>query len=102
MHVAQRKLGQKVRLYLLRLVLNVLVLCLLGGAFCLIYFAIHVNVNLKHQEDNGYHPVIKLGLEYLPPITITSVNLILPHMFRKISSFEDYSFTMQVNTTLVR
>lgn len=102
MHVAQRKLGEKVRLYLLRLFLNVLVLCLLGGAFCLIYFAINVNIKSKHQVENVYPWVINLGLEYLPPITITSVNLILPHMFRKISSFEDYSFTMQVNTTLIR
>lgn len=45
MRVAQRKLGQKVRLYLLRFFLNVLVLSLLGGAFCLIYFAIHTSVN---------------------------------------------------------
>lgn len=40
MRVAQRKLGQKVQLYLLRFFLNVLVLCLLSGAFCLIYYAI--------------------------------------------------------------
>lgn len=45
MRVAQRKLGQKVRLYLLRFFLNVLVLCLLGGAFCLIYYAIHTSIN---------------------------------------------------------
>uniref|UniRef100_A0A3Q1ET00 Transmembrane channel-like protein n=1 Tax=Acanthochromis polyacanthus TaxID=80966 RepID=A0A3Q1ET00_9TELE len=44
---------------------------------------------------------LKLVLQYLPPITITFVNLVLPHIFRKISSFEDYSFTTQVNTTLV-
>lgn len=45
MRVAQRKIGQKARLYLLRIFLNVLVLCLLGGAFCLIYFAIHTSIN---------------------------------------------------------
>lgn len=40
---AQRTLGQKVRLYLLRFVLNVLVLSLLGGAFYLIYFATKIS-----------------------------------------------------------
>lgn len=45
MQVAQRKLGQKVRLYLLRFILNVFVLSLLGGAFYLIYFAIRAHVN---------------------------------------------------------
>lgn len=45
MRVAQRKLGQKVRLYLLRLVLNMMVLCLLGGAFYLIDLAIRNRVS---------------------------------------------------------
>lgn len=51
---------------------------------------------------NDHKVLISLVFEYLPPITITIVNLVLPHMFRKISSFEDYSFTMQINATLVR
>ncbi|XP_040892312.1 transmembrane channel-like protein 7 isoform X2 [Toxotes jaculatrix] len=97
LHVAQRTLGQRVRLYLLRLILNLIVLCLLGGAFYLIFFATQTSLN-----ESGHHWLISLFLQYLPPITITFVNLFLPHVFRKISSFEDYSFTMQVNTTLVR
>lgn len=36
---AQRTLVQRARLYLLRFILNLLVLSLLGGAFYLIYFA---------------------------------------------------------------
>ncbi|XP_034399071.1 transmembrane channel-like protein 7 [Cyclopterus lumpus] len=94
---AQRTLGLRVRLYLLRFVLNLLVLSLLGGAFFLIYFATKTS-----QQESGHYWLFSLVLEYLPPITITVVNLLLPHMFRKISSFEDYSFTMQVNATLVR
>lgn len=94
---AQRTLGQKVRLYLFRFVLNVTVLCLLAGAFFLIYFA-----TLTSQNESGHHWLVSLFLQYLPPITITAVNLFLPHVFRKISSFEDYSFTTQVNATLVR
>uniref|UniRef100_A0A4W6CAE3 Transmembrane channel-like 8 n=1 Tax=Lates calcarifer TaxID=8187 RepID=A0A4W6CAE3_LATCA len=87
---AQRTLGQRVRLYLLRFILNVLIVSLLGGAFYLIYTA-----TVRSQNDNGnrdYHLLVRLFLQYLPPITITFVNLVLPHMFRKISSFEDYSF----------
>ncbi|XP_074485032.1 transmembrane channel-like protein 7 isoform X2 [Sebastes fasciatus] len=94
---AQRTLGQRVRLYLLRFVLNLLVLSLLGGAFYLIYFATKTSMS-----ESGHHWLISLVLEYLPPITILFVNLLFPHIFRKISSFEDYSFTMQVNATLVR
>lgn len=52
-HEAQRTLGQKVRLYLLRLLLNVTVLCLLCGAFYLIYFATIVSQNeVRHSRDS--------------------------------------------------
>ncbi|GAA6220228.1 transmembrane channel-like protein 7 [Lates japonicus] len=97
---AQRTLRQRVRLYLLRVILNMLIMSLLGGAFYLIFSATERSQN---DEDNrGYHWLVRLFFQYLPPITITFVNLVLPHMFRKISSFEDYSFTTQVNATLVR
>ncbi|XP_062244704.1 transmembrane channel-like protein 7 [Platichthys flesus] len=97
LRVARRTLGQRIRLYLLRFFLNVVVLSLLGAAFYLIYFAITASLSKIWQ-----HSLVSLFLQYLPPITITFVNLLLPHIFRKISSFEDYSFTTQVNATLVR
>ncbi len=40
---AQRTLIQRVHLYLLRFILNLLVLSLLGGAFYLIYFATKIS-----------------------------------------------------------
>ncbi|RVE75805.1 hypothetical protein OJAV_G00002110 [Oryzias javanicus] len=98
MRKAMRTLGQKLRLYLLRFILNVIVLCLLGGAFYLIHFSTCVS----QENANELNWLVHLIYQYLPPITITFVNLVLPHMFRKISSFEDYSFTVQVNATLVR
>ncbi|XP_037328859.2 transmembrane channel-like protein 7 isoform X1 [Pungitius pungitius] len=94
---ARRTVGQAVRLYLLRFVLNLLVLLLLAGAFCLINYAAKTS-----QKESGGYWLFSLVLQYLPPIAITFVNLVLPHIFRTISSFEDYSFTMQVNATLVR
>lgn len=57
---------------------------------------------LGRLPQSGHHWLLSLFLQYLPPITITGVNLFLPHVFRKISSFEDYSFTTQVNATLAR
>lgn len=45
LRAAQRTLRQKVLLYLLRVILNMLVLALLGGAFYLIYFATTVSQN---------------------------------------------------------
>lgn len=97
---AQRTLGQWIRLYLLRVFLNLTVLCLLGGAFYLIYFA--TIMSQLESQKRGHYWLLSLFLQYLPPITITTVNMFLPHVFRKISAFEDNSFTAQVNATLVR
>ncbi|XP_069386898.1 transmembrane channel-like protein 7 isoform X2 [Paralichthys olivaceus] len=94
---AQRTFSQRIRLYLLRFFLNMVILSLLGGAFYLIFFATEMSL-----KDSGYHWLVSLFLQYLPPITITFVNLLLPIFFHKISPFEDYSITTQVNTTLVR
>ncbi|XP_034043417.1 transmembrane channel-like protein 7 isoform X2 [Thalassophryne amazonica] len=97
---AQRTFSQRVRLHLVRFVLNLLILTLLGGAFCLIYFSTQTSQAAAQQSGN--HWLVSLVLQYLPAITMMLVNLFLPHVFRKISSFEDYSFTTQVNATLVR
>ncbi|XP_067439971.1 transmembrane channel-like protein 7 [Thunnus thynnus] len=97
MREARRTFRQWAHLYLLRFILNLLVLFLLIGAFYLIFFA-----TVKSQSQQHMSPLVSLLLQYLPPFTITFVNLFLPHIFRKISSFEDYSFTTQVNITLMR
>ncbi|CAL1601910.1 unnamed protein product [Knipowitschia caucasica] len=97
---AQRSLGQRIRLYLLRFLLNLIVLSLLGGAFFLIYFA--TVMSQSENQKRRHHWMVSLFLQYLPPITITTANMVLPHVFRKIAGFEDSSFTAQVNATLVR
>uniref|UniRef100_A0A671MD30 Transmembrane channel-like protein n=1 Tax=Sinocyclocheilus anshuiensis TaxID=1608454 RepID=A0A671MD30_9TELE len=94
--VQQRSLRHWVQLIFLRILLNVLVLVLLGSSFILIHFAIQTT---KPCEN---HWTLCLMLEYLPPITMTTVNYILPHVFSKISEFEDYSLTIQLNLTLIR
>ncbi|XP_045073590.1 transmembrane channel-like protein 7 [Coregonus clupeaformis] len=95
---ARRTLGQWAHLYSLRGLLHFLVLVLLGGAFCLIYYA----TMASQAERSGDYLIIRVLLHYLPPIVITLVNFFLPHVFRHIASFEDYSLTTQVNATLVR
>ncbi|XP_017540411.1 transmembrane channel-like protein 7 [Pygocentrus nattereri] len=95
--VSQRTLKQWVVLCFLRAVLNFLVLLLLGGSFILIYYASEVS-----EEKISIHWTLNLFWEYLPPITITLVNFLLPQLFNTISVFEDYSLTTQLNLTLVR
>ncbi|XP_077096432.1 transmembrane channel-like protein 7 isoform X2 [Siphateles boraxobius] len=90
--VQRRSLRLWVRLIFLRVFLNFLVLVLLGSAFALIYYTIFLS-----QTES-----VSLMLEYLPPITMATINYILPHIFNKVSEFEDYSLTIQLNLTLIR
>uniref|UniRef100_A0A8B9JHH3 Transmembrane channel-like protein n=1 Tax=Astyanax mexicanus TaxID=7994 RepID=A0A8B9JHH3_ASTMX len=101
LRVSQRTLKQKVVLFFLRLILNISVLALLGGSFALIYYAtIESQEKVRRKPDlNLWHTLL---WEYLPPITITVVNFVLPQMFCVIVTFEDYSLTTQLNLTLVR
>ncbi|XP_066560640.1 transmembrane channel-like protein 7 isoform X2 [Amia ocellicauda] len=94
--VSRRTVKQWALIYVVRVVLNLVVLILLSGAFTFIYFA--TKVSQKPQEDKSW--IFNLVLQYLPSITITLVNFLLPHMFRGIAKFEEYSLTVQVNITL--
>ncbi|KAL1005510.1 hypothetical protein UPYG_G00060020 [Umbra pygmaea] len=96
---ARRTLFQWARLYFLRGLLNVIVLALLCGAFILLYYATNLSMNQEQSDNQGLHSLL---LQYLPPIVISLVNCTLPYVFRWISVFEDYSLTVQVNTTLIR
>ncbi|KAK0144054.1 Transmembrane channel-like protein 7 [Merluccius polli] len=98
---AQRTLIQWVGLYTLRVTLNLIVLFLLGGAFYLIQYTTLRKEPEFEQHNFGWF-WRKMLNQYLPAITIALINLIIPHIFRKISSFEDYSLTTQVNATLMR
>ncbi|XP_064179518.1 transmembrane channel-like protein 7 [Anguilla rostrata] len=127
-HVSQRTFRQRVQLYFVRAVLNFLVIVLLSASFYLIYYVTlessktkyglltimshqlvwatneHVSLSLFLflSLSPSQKPKLSLLVEYLTPITITMVNFLLPHLFRRISGFEDYSLTVQVNITLVR
>ncbi|CAL8332209.1 unnamed protein product [Merluccius merluccius] len=98
---AQRTLIQWVGLYTLRVTLNLIVLFLLGGAFYLIQYTTLRKEPKIEPHNFGWFWRNMLN-QYLPAITIALINLIIPHIFRKISSFEDYSLTTQVNATLMR
>ncbi|TSL68213.1 Transmembrane channel-like protein 7 [Bagarius yarrelli] len=93
--VSKRSLKQKILLYTLRIVLNFVVLCILGGSICLIYFATNASPHDLHWTLNWLSG-------YFSPITITVINFVMPHIFSSITVYEDYSLTTQLNVSLVR
>ncbi|KAA0707358.1 Transmembrane channel-like protein 8 [Triplophysa tibetana] len=95
--VQKRTIKHWIQLILLRVVLNILVLLLLAGSFILIHHTI--TVSQKYQNLDWIQSLL---LEYLPPVTMTIVNYVLPQIFSEMSKFEDFSHATQLNLTLIR
>lgn len=66
LRVAQRTLGQRVRLYLLRFVLNLLVVSLLTGAIYLIFYATEKSQHEVKQNPDAQRPAVFLWVDFLP------------------------------------
>ncbi|KAL4831865.1 hypothetical protein H8958_016897 [Nasalis larvatus] len=97
---AVRTLGQEARVWLVRVLLNLLVIALLGGAFYGIYWATESTVALQSLVQEL--PLLKLGVNYLPSIFIAGVNFVLPPMFKLIAPLEGYTRSRQIVFILLR
>ncbi|XP_038274646.1 LOW QUALITY PROTEIN: transmembrane channel-like protein 7 [Dermochelys coriacea] len=97
---ADRTTEEKLRIYCLRLFLNIFVLALLSVCFYSIYRAtIYSQENISNEktmfEDN-------LLVQYLPSIVITLANFIVPLFFSYIIRLEEYSPAFEIRLTLMR
>ncbi|XP_053327548.1 transmembrane channel-like protein 7 isoform X2 [Spea bombifrons] len=99
----KRTRGETIRIYLLRLFLNIIVIAVLGGCFYAIYLATvysqeYSNNNAISQKTD----TINLLVEYLPSIVITIANFITPVIFQTIVGYEDYAPAFEIRFTLIR
>ncbi|KAH3871112.1 hypothetical protein DPMN_034306 [Dreissena polymorpha] len=95
-----RTTREKVKLYVIRVLINLLVLAILGGALYLIYFTNEKLAELQHRTD--LNKTVKLVLEFLPSITITLLSVIVPTIFNKLVTAEDYMPAFAIRITLIR
>nr|XP_020669784.1 transmembrane channel-like protein 8 [Pogona vitticeps] len=93
----QRTRKQLAQLYLLRLLINAVVLLLMATAFYFIHLA-------TESSQGDSQDAARLGVlsQYLPPVTISAVNILLPFVFHALAQLEGYSPNTEVNLTLVR
>ncbi|XP_069314119.1 voltage-gated chloride channel TMC4 isoform X2 [Eulemur rufifrons] len=99
---AMRTLGQHVRVWLVRLLLNLLVVALLGAAFYGIYWATGYTVELQGTTLVQQTPLLELVVNYLPSIFISGVNFVLPPVFALIAPLEGYTRSRQIIFILLR
>ncbi|XP_074648136.1 transmembrane channel-like protein 7 [Tubulanus polymorphus] len=98
-----RTTQQKCNLYSIRLVINLIVIALLAaGGYC-IYVVTTLTLELtKSAAYSGYHDFLKLLIEFLPSLTITALNAVLPTLFKIMVKPEEYRPMFAVQMTIVR
>ncbi|KAF4523805.1 hypothetical protein B566_EDAN013363 [Ephemera danica] len=101
-----RSRQEKVRLFFLRLVVNLVIFLVLCGAGTLIYHTFYWSIELLASVDSYNDPNVKKFLnllyEYLPYLAIVSLNLLVPFLFSFLVNFEHYSPMFVVKITLMR
>ncbi|XP_053309561.1 transmembrane channel-like protein 8 isoform X2 [Spea bombifrons] len=89
----------RVRVIVARVLINFMILALLGGAFYSIHLATGISQDYQEKE---VAPALGLIIQYLVPIVITLVLLILPPIFMLLVKFEGHSPSAEITLTLIR
>ncbi|KAF1663269.1 Transmembrane channel-like protein 7, partial [Aptenodytes patagonicus] len=105
--IADRTMKEKLRIYSLRLFINIIVIAVLSGCFYAIYRATvfsqeNSNVSIGHDIRTDSIGAANLLVQYLPSIVITLANFIAPQIFSFLIRFEDYSPAFEIRLTLMR
>ncbi|XP_074014598.1 transmembrane channel-like protein 7 [Numenius arquata] len=99
--IADRTTTEKLRIYFLRIFINIIVLAVLLGCFYSIYRA-----TVFSQENsnvvNNMNFQANLLVQYLPSVVITMSNFLAPLIFSFLIRFEDYSPAFEIRMTLLR
>ncbi|CAJ0945424.1 unnamed protein product [Ranitomeya imitator] len=97
----KRTQRETIKIYSLRIFLNIIVVAVLCGCFYAVYLATtysQENSNAMSTQNDG----LSLLVEYLPSIVITIANFITPIIFENIVRYEDYSPGFEIRFTLIR
>lgn len=91
------------RIIFIRVVINIFVLlCLGAGAYLIYYVTQYTTLHAKLDTFSSQHGAIQFVVEYLPSITISILNGVIPILFSVIIIVEDYLPQNEVMITLVR
>lgn len=104
---------EKMKLFLIRFFVNLLVIMVLAGCAAFIYYIIHISFNHVPPTtasatrssviaDFSLLKITQLFFEFLPYICIVALNLIVPFFFRYLVALEHYSPLFVIRLTLFR
>ncbi|KAM5135476.1 transmembrane channel-like protein 8 [Mantella aurantiaca] len=95
----QLSVNERVRVFVLRVLLNCIILAMMAGGFYCIYVA--TGISQDYQEMSG-SPIAGLVIQYLAPIVISLVLFVLPRFFMLLVKFEGQSPRAEITLTLIR
>ncbi|XP_058039752.1 transmembrane channel-like protein 4 [Ahaetulla prasina] len=103
-HQAELTTSQRIGLYVLRSLVNILVLVLLGVSFYCIYLAVSYSQEMMGKMDTPDKSqfLLELLVAYLPSAVITAANLLVPMIFQFLVPLEKYPLSFQIKITLLR
>ncbi|XP_043282453.1 transmembrane channel-like protein 7 [Venturia canescens] len=109
---------EKMKLFLIRFFVNLLVTIVLASCAAFIYYIIHISFNhttspsppativapirSSAMADFSFRKITQLFFEFLPYICIVALNLIIPFFFRYLVALEHYSPLFVIRLTLFR
>ncbi|KAM5132164.1 voltage-gated chloride channel TMC4 [Mantella aurantiaca] len=99
---AHHTIAQRAGIYTPRIILNILVAALIGGAFYCIHRSTLESQNLLEHEKVKGNAILELLVGYLPSIVITAANFILPMFFNITIKWEKYTLSTEIRFTLIR
>nr|XP_022315277.1 transmembrane channel-like protein 7 isoform X5 [Crassostrea virginica] len=105
-HLARKNMSsnEKCRLYTARFFINFLVFCILVGSGYLIYWVTDWVTSFLAAPDakTNNDAIIVLLVEFLPSLTITALNGIVPLIFGLVVKAENYTPEFTIKITLIR
>ncbi|KFO87818.1 Transmembrane channel-like 7, partial [Buceros rhinoceros silvestris] len=96
-----RTMKDKLRIYSLRIIINIIVIAVLSGCFYSIYKATVFSQESSSNISN-MNSLANLLVQYLPSMVVTLANFIATLMFSFLVTFEDYSPVFEIRLTLIR
>ncbi|NXB98289.1 TMC7 protein, partial [Orthonyx spaldingii] len=99
--ITERTMKEKLRIYSLRVFINIIVIAILSGCFYSIYRVTVFSQEKSSVIDNA-NSLVKLLEQYLPSMVITLANFIAPLIFSFLIQFEEYTPAFEIKLTLMR
>ncbi|XP_071132214.1 transmembrane channel-like protein 7 isoform X2 [Mytilus edulis] len=95
-------LKDKIKLYLIRTAVNIFVIAALGGSLYLIFYTNEKMLELQKNDSSKVNVIVEALIQYMPSITITLLNVVVPLIFNKLVTYEDYTPVFEIRITLLR